>query len=814
MIKPKIDLLSVASFAHGQPHDQFRWLRANDPVYRHEEPDGPGFWAVTRYEDVCTISRDPKTYSSYAGGIAIQDMNEEGLAGSRNMMLFMDPPQHTRYRALVSQQFIPRSARAMQSRIEELARQIIDRVIDRGECDLVSQIAGELPSYVIAHLMGIPLEDGRRLYEWTEKMHSSSEAVPEIEKRAASLEMLNYALGVAEEKRKRPGDDLATRLLNSEIDGDRLTPTEYTLFFLLLINAGGDTTRNLLAGGMLALFKNPDQRRRLQANLDGLLPLAVEEMLRYVSPVIYMRRTATCDTKLRGKKIRAGDKVVMYYGSANRDEELFADPDKFDVGRTPNDHIAFGGGGTHYCLGAHIARIEIQVMLREILTDYRISRLRDRRNGCHPISSPGRADCRCASPPEPRRMPETPEVVIVGGGIGGSALATALARAGISTLILEKSTVHLDHVRGEWVAPWGVAETQRLGLYDTLIEAGGHHLGEHITFGDDVDEATARALAINFAAFEGAGFKPPLCMRHPDMCNLLNSTAVKSGAALLRNVSDVLVTPGHPPEVNFRHEGRAFQFKPRLVIGADGRNSIVRGQVGIVQHRDPTHHLMTGMLVDDIEGWPPSLQTIGTENDINFLVFPQSATRARLYICYGLDEKRRFAGADSQARFLDAFRLRTLPGSEILANGTPAGPCPSYGNEDTWTDTPFVPGVVLIGDAAGHNDPIIGQGLSITYRDVRIVRDLMLENREWTPATFQPYAEERRERMRRLRFTATVVSILTAEFGERARQRRIRMRQELDRGTFINVLPAAFLGPETIPAEAFDTQSLDRLRSL
>lgn len=368
MTNPKIDLISVASFAHGQPHDQFRWLRANHPVFRHEEPDGPGFWAVTRHQDICTVSRDPQTYSSYAGGIAISDMEPEGLAASRNMMLFMDPPQHTRYRTLVSQQFIPRSARALGPRIEELARKIIDRVIERGECDLVSEIAGELPSYVVAELMGLPLEHGRMLYEWTEKMHSSSEAVPEMEKRAASMEMLNYALGTAQEKRQKPGDDLATRLLNSEIDGDRLTPAEYTFFFLLLVNAGGDTTRNLLAGGMLALFENPEQLLRLRSDLDGLLPLAVEEMLRYVSPVVYMRRTATCDTVLGGKQVSAGDKVVMYYGSANRDEQVFSEPDKFDIARTPNEHIAFGGGGTHFCLGAHLARIEIQVMLREILT--------------------------------------------------------------------------------------------------------------------------------------------------------------------------------------------------------------------------------------------------------------------------------------------------------------------------------------------------------------------------------------------------------------------------------------------------------------
>ncbi len=170
------------------------------------------------------------------------------------------------------------------------------------------------------------------------------------------MEMLSYAIGLAEEKRQHPGSDIATKLLNSEIDGDHLTPAEYGFFFLLLINAGGDTTRNLLGGGMLALFNHPDERRRLQNNLDALLPAAVEEMLRYMSPVIYMRRTATCDTELGGKKIHAGDKVVMYYGSANRDPSLFPEPDKFDVARTPNEHIAFGGGDALLFGFAHRAR--------------------------------------------------------------------------------------------------------------------------------------------------------------------------------------------------------------------------------------------------------------------------------------------------------------------------------------------------------------------------------------------------------------------------------------------------------------------------
>jgi len=408
-----------------------------------------------------------------------------------------------------------------------------------------------------------------------------------------------------------------------------------------------------------------------------------------------------------------------------------------------------------------------------------------------------------------------PEVVIVGAGIGGSALATVLARGGIAVTILEKSLVHVDHVRGEWLAPWGVAETQRLGLYETLLAAGGHHLGRHIGYGDDIEQAAAEAQLLDFKGFEGAGFKPPLCMRHPDMCDLLNAEAIKSGAELLRGVTDLQVVAGSAPEVRFRHDTVERKFTPRIVIGADGRNSVVRSQVGIEQHRDPTHHLMAGMLVDNTTGWPADLQILGTEARVNFLAFPQSAERVRLYICYSTEDKRRFAGAGNQARFLDAFRLASVPGSEYLANGTPSGPCNSYGNEDTWTDVPYVPGVVLIGDAAGHNDPIIGQGLSIAYRDARIMRDLMLENRSnWTPELFRPYAEERRERMRRLRLTASTFSILYVEFDDHTRERRIKVREERLRNDFPDLAPAAFVGPEILPAEMFDETILDRLRAM
>jgi cytochrome P450 len=361
-----IDLLSPASFADGQPHEQFRWLRDHAPVYRHPEPDGPGFWAVTRYDDVREVGRDPENFSSVPG-IMIPDL--VGLDfGEHQMMIMSDPPRHTRLRRIINSQFTPRSAERLRLRIEELASQIIDAVIERDECDAVSDIAGEMPSYVIAELLGIPLDDGRRLYHLTETIHAAPESVPEGAGLGAVIEMFNYAHQVAEDKRARSGDDLATRILQAEVDGERLDDVDFNLFFLLLIDAGGDTTRNLVGGGLLALFDHPEERRRLQDDLDGLLPTAVDEMLRWVSPVIYMRRTATRPCEIRDTPIAEGDKVVMYYGSANRDERAFDAPDRFNVGRAPNEHIAFGGGGPHFCLGSHIARVEIQAMLRELLT--------------------------------------------------------------------------------------------------------------------------------------------------------------------------------------------------------------------------------------------------------------------------------------------------------------------------------------------------------------------------------------------------------------------------------------------------------------
>jgi cytochrome P450 len=367
---PVIDLLSPASFAAGQPHEQFAWLREHDPVHWHPEPgDGPGFWAVTRYADVKAVGRDAGAFSSVPT-ILIPDGT--GLdAGDHQMMLTMDPPRHTAYRRLVAPEFIPRAARAMRPRIEELARRIVDGVSSRpdGTFDLVDDVAGLMPSYVIADMLGIPHEDGVALYQLTEAIHAAPESQPPGAAMTAVLEMFNYAREVWERRRAEPAEDLATTIAFAQVDGGELDLIDFNLFFLLLVDAGGDTTRNLVAGGMDALFASPEQRAWLAADLDGRLPVAVEELLRWISPVVYMRRTATRATEVAGRPIAAGDKVVMYYGSANRDPEAFGPTaDQLELARSPNEHVAFGGGGPHFCLGAHIARAEIHAVLRELLT--------------------------------------------------------------------------------------------------------------------------------------------------------------------------------------------------------------------------------------------------------------------------------------------------------------------------------------------------------------------------------------------------------------------------------------------------------------
>jgi cholest-4-en-3-one 26-monooxygenase len=260
----------------------------------------------------------------------------------------------------------------MEPHIREAARQIVDQVAMRDDViDYVPNLAAELPLVVIAELLGIPYEDRQKIFEWSNRLVGASD--PEYAGEGtsginASLELYAYAQSLADDRRARTMDDIVTTLVTAELDGEKLSDIEFNVFVLLLSVAGNETTRNLISGGMLALMENPDQRDRLLADLDGLLPTAVDEMLRYVSPVQYFRRTATTDAEIRGVPVAAGDKVTIWYGAANRDEEVFDDPQSFDVGRSPNEHIAFGGRGPHFCLGASLARMEIRVMFEEILS--------------------------------------------------------------------------------------------------------------------------------------------------------------------------------------------------------------------------------------------------------------------------------------------------------------------------------------------------------------------------------------------------------------------------------------------------------------
>ncbi|MBN9531832.1 MAG: FAD-dependent monooxygenase [Alphaproteobacteria bacterium] len=403
------------------------------------------------------------------------------------------------------------------------------------------------------------------------------------------------------------------------------------------------------------------------------------------------------------------------------------------------------------------------------------------------------------------------DAIIVGGGIGGGALASVLARDGRRILLLEKSTVYEDHVRGEWIAPWGVKEVQRIGLYGTLRDAGGHHLARHITYDETRDPAVAEQTAMPLAMFV-PDVPGPLCIGHPHHCQTLFDDAGRAGATTLRGVNITAIRPGATPEVTYQHNGREEVARAPLIVGADGRLSETRQAAAITLHQDKPHHWFTGLLVEGAGQWPDDLQAIGTEGDFGFLAFPQGHGRVRVYGGYALAQRQRFAGTEGPRHFLDAFAMTSSPGNRFLVEGRPAGPLFSYFNNDSWTDEPFAPGTVLIGDAAGWNDPIVGLGLSITYRDVRIVSDILKAAPDWAKADFRPFGEERRERMRRLRFAAHLQAALDMEFGARARARRQRYHDMMLTDPSIGLHGMAVMaGPETAPAEIFTPEHRARV---
>ena len=366
-----IDLSDSRNFVDGVPHDWFAYLRKEAPVQWHKDPNGQqdGFWSVTRYDDCVNVNRDYEHFSSARAATLFTDMDEDNLAQLQLMMLNMDPPMHTRYRRLVNKGFTPRMIRDLEVKVVASTDDILNRVCEQGSADFVEQISAELPLQVIAELMGVPQEDRHLVFDWSNRMVGSDDPEYQISPESstqASLELYAYADELCAKKRIDPHADLFSVLTQAELEGDQLSQLELDLFFLLLAVAGNETTRNLISGAMVAFFDHPDQWERLKADR-SLLPSAIEEMLRYVTPVMHFRRQASMDWTIGDQKIAEGDKVVFWHTSANRDETVFENPNAFDIGRTPNNHMAFGGGGPHFCLGANLARMEIRVMFDRLL---------------------------------------------------------------------------------------------------------------------------------------------------------------------------------------------------------------------------------------------------------------------------------------------------------------------------------------------------------------------------------------------------------------------------------------------------------------
>lgn len=363
-----INLKDPFLFEQGVPHELFRRLRHEAPVYWNDEieENEPGFWALTKYDDIVAVSKNPTLFSSAMGGHQISfppgtEFTRANAAIVGNM-IGMDPPEHNVFRKMVSPHFSGSAVKKMEAKIREIVTGILDRIAPQGECEFVSAVAAELPLIVLCELLGVPQEDRRLLFDWTNRLTDFLNDPMDF--LASYGELFAYGQAMTQRRRQAPTGDLMSIMANARIDGQPLDQQLLDGFFLLLVIAGNETTRNTISGGVLALSEHPDQRRLLLED-PSLIPGAVEEMLRYITPVIHFRRTATADTEIRGQRIRYGDKVVMWYPSANRDEDVFPDADRFDVRRTPNDHVAFGEG-QHFCLGAWLGRLELRVLFEEL----------------------------------------------------------------------------------------------------------------------------------------------------------------------------------------------------------------------------------------------------------------------------------------------------------------------------------------------------------------------------------------------------------------------------------------------------------------
>lgn len=367
----RVDLSEADEFESGPPHALFARMRAQAPIHLNRSRDEADFWSLFRYGDVQTVLKDPETFAS---GRPIAFMHDEKsilpVDVLQGMMVNQDPPQHTKSRKIVRASFTPGAMKEFEPRIEALCTELVDAIAERGECDFVDDLAVDLPIAAITAVLGIPDADRRQLYKWTNVLIGAQD--PTL--RESDDELMQtlgaigeYTAGLVQERRDSPRDDLMSRIIHAEVDGEQLDFEELVSFFILLFGAGNETSRNTLSIGWHAMMENPDQRQKLIDDPD-LIPAAVDEVLRYVSPIMHFRRTATKDTRIGDQEIAEGDKVVMWYASANRDEAVFANADRFDVTRDLRDtpFVSFGGG-IHKCLGQHLARLELRIMYRELL---------------------------------------------------------------------------------------------------------------------------------------------------------------------------------------------------------------------------------------------------------------------------------------------------------------------------------------------------------------------------------------------------------------------------------------------------------------
>ena len=354
------------------PVEEFVELRRTAPVWWNAQPHGiagfqdDGYWVVSRHADVKEISRDTETFSSAENTAIIrfnEGMTREQIEAQRLILLNMDPPDHTKVRRIVSRGFTPRAVEALREPLRERARRIVDEALAAGSGDFVEQVSCELPLQAIAELLGVPQEDRKKIFNWSNEMVAYDDPEYDIDPETAAAEIVGYFAAMAEDRRANPRDDIVSKLVHADIDGEALTDDEFGFFVILLAVAGNETTRNAITHGMLAFFDHPDQWELFKRERPET---AADEIVRYATPIVSFQRTAIRDTVLSGVEIKKGQRVGMFYSSANFDPDVFEDPQRFDITRDPNPHLGFGGQGAHYCLGANLARLEIGLMFNAI----------------------------------------------------------------------------------------------------------------------------------------------------------------------------------------------------------------------------------------------------------------------------------------------------------------------------------------------------------------------------------------------------------------------------------------------------------------